>query len=161
MKLSPDGKKLLYSVGDDKKSDLYLLNIESRNNELITMVPPKINMGTTGLPATTLNNGFIPYALFMPDGNSLIVGYHYLPNLPLVGIYNLKENSFSAITTFALYDTDVMVDEWRLLGARVNTVSGVPTWQIALFTTEDNAKLSLIRVIPDASSPTFFGKGLD
>lgn len=161
MMLSPNSKEVLYSVGNDKKSDLYLVNTDGSNNHLIPPVPPKVDMGTTNLPPTILNNGFIPYAVFFPDGNSLLVGYHYLPNLPLVGIYNLKEDSFVAIAPFILYKSDVMIDDLRLLGNRVsNNAEGIPTWQISLFTLEDNSKLGLIRVIPSASSPAFYGRDI-
>ncbi|MBI4991022.1 hypothetical protein HZB96_02915 [Candidatus Gottesmanbacteria bacterium] len=161
MILSPNGKEVLYSVGDDKKNDLYLVNTDGSNNRLIPPMPAKIDMGTTNLPATTLNNGFIPYAVFFPDGNRLLVGYHYLPNLPLVGIYNLKENSFVAVAPFILYKSDLMVDDLRLLGDRVGTTAeGIPTWQISLFTLEDNSKLGLIRAIPNASSPAFYGRDI-
>lgn len=162
MMLSPNGKEVLYSVGNNKKSDLYLVDIDGGNNRLIPPVPAKVDMGTTNLSPTVLNNGFIPYAVFFPDGNRLLVGYHYLlPNLPLVGIYNLKENSFVAVAPFILYKGDLMVDDLRLLGDRVsNNAEGIPTWQISLFTLEDNSKLGLIRVIPDASSPAFYGRDI-
>lgn len=161
MMLSSNGKEILYSVGNDKKSDLYLVKTDGSNNHLIPPVPPKVDMGTTNLPPTILNNGFIPYAVFFPDGNRLLVGYHYLPNLPLVGIYNLKENSFVAIAPFILYKSDVMIDDLRLLGNRVsNNAEGISTWQISLFTLEDNSKLGLIRVIPNASSPAFYGRDI-
>ncbi len=161
MVLSPNGKELLYSVGDNKKSDLYLMNIDGSNNRLISPVPQRTDMGATNLPISIVNNGFIPYAVFMPSGDSLIVGYHYLTNLPLVGLYNLKENSFSAIAPFILYRGDLMVDELRLLGNRVsNDAEGKPAWQISLFTIEDDAKLGLIRVIPNASSPAFYGRDM-
>lgn len=161
MILSPNGKELLYSVGDNKKSDLYLVNIDGSNNRLIPPVPTRVDMGTTNLSISVLNNGFVPFAIFMPSQDSLIVGYHYLPNLPLVGIYNLKEDSFTAIAPFVLYKSDLMVDKLRLLGNRVsNDIYGKPVWQISLFTLEDDAKLSLIRVIPNASSPAFYGRDM-
>ena len=160
MKLSPDHKKLLYSTGDSKRSDLFILNLESGTNRKINSIPQKIDKGNLNFPDSVFSNGFIPYALFMPGGESLLVGYHYLQYMPLVGIYDLKENTFSAISLFALSSSDVMVDELRLLGARVINLTEKPSWQISLFTLEDNAKLSLIRVIPNASSPTFFGNDI-
>ncbi|MBI3380198.1 hypothetical protein HY029_05585 [Candidatus Gottesmanbacteria bacterium] len=160
MKLSPDKKKILYSVGSDKKSDLFIINIDGTGAISLPVTPRKIDMGTTNLPDTTLNNGFLPYALWFPKGDKLMVGYHYLPNLPLVGIYDLTNNSFTALSTIPIYENDFMVDDLRLAGARINITSGIPSWQVSFFTIEDNAKLSTIRVIPDASSPSFFGDDL-
>ncbi|MCL4338424.1 hypothetical protein M1271_01910 [Patescibacteria group bacterium] len=161
MNLSPDHKKLLYSIGDNSKSDLYTINIDGTDNKQLPLQPVKIDMGTTNLPQSILEKGFIPYAVWMPDSNNLLVGYHYITNLPLVGKYNLQNNSFTAIAPFMLYQTDIMVDSLRLLGNRVNTFSSaIPTWQISLFTLEDNANLGLVRVIPDASSPAFFGNDI-
>ncbi len=160
MKLSPDRKKLLYSAGDDKKSDLYLYNIDASTNQQIIQIPVKVDMGNTGLQPSILNNGFIPYAAFMPTGDRFIVGYRYLPNLPLVGIYSLKDQTFTAVAPFVFYDTDIMVDDLRLLGTRVNTIGYIATKQVSLFTLEDNSKFGLIRIISDASSPAFFGKDI-
>lgn len=160
MKLSFDKTKLLYSTGNDQKNDLYIVNIDGINNQLVSTVASKVDMGTTGLPSTILQNGFIPYALWFPKGDKLLVGYHYLTNLPLVGIYDLASDSFTAISAFSLYENDLMVDDLRLVGSRVNTFGATPSWQISFFTIEDNAKLSTIRVIPEASSPTFFGNDL-
>lgn len=160
MKLSPDKTKLLYSLGTDQKSDLYIINTDGSNNRMIVSVPGKVDMGGTNLPATVLDKGFIPYALWFPDGSKLMVGYHYLTNLPLAGIYDLTNNSFTALTPFSLYDNDFMVDDLRLMGARVNLQGNIPSWQVAFFTLEDNAKLATVRVIPDASSPAFFGDDL-
>lgn len=160
LSLSPDKSKILYSVGDKKKSDLYLLDLKTDKSRQIPPLPAKVDMGTTNLSEKILNNGFIPFALFIPNQEKILVGYHFLEFIPLVGIYDLKENSFSAIAPFSLSPSDVMVDELRLLGERVTNFEGKPTWQISLFTLEDNAKLSLIRVIPHASSPAFFGNDI-
>lgn len=160
MKLSPDKSKLLYSVGNDKKNDLYIISTDGSGARSVETVPARVDMGTTNLPTTTLSNGFLPYALWFPRGDKLMVGYHYLTNLPLVGIYDLSNNSFSALSTTPFYEKDFMVDDLRMAGARVNTTSAAPSWQISFFTIEDNAKLSTIRVIPDASSPAFYGDDL-
>jgi len=160
MKLSKDKTKLLYSVGTDAKSDLYIINIDGSGARLIPVTPAKIDMGTTNLPPSILNNGFLPYGLWFPTGDKLMVGYHYLTNLPLVGVYDLTNNSFTALSVFALYENDFLVDDLRLMGSRVNTQTTPPSWQVAFFTIEDNAKLATVRVIPDASSPAFFGDDL-
>ncbi len=160
MKLSFDKTKLLYSTGNDQKSDLYIVNTDGLNNQFISIIASKVDMGTTGLPSTILHNGFIPYALWFPKGDKLMVGYHYLTNLPLVGTYDLVNNSFTAISPFALYENDFMVDDLRLVGSRINTFGASPSWQISFFTLEDNAKLATIRVIPEANSPAFFGNDL-
>lgn len=160
MKLSFDKSKLLYSIGTDKKSDLYIMNIDGSDIKNIPAIAGKVDMGTTNLPQVILNNGYIPYALWFPKGDKLLVGYHYLTNLPLVGIYDFTGDSFTAISAFSLYENDLMVDDLRLVGSRVNTFGVTPSWQVSFFTLEDNAKLSTIRVIPEASSPTFFGDDL-
>lgn len=160
MKLSPDKTKLLYSVGTDTKSDLYIINIDGSGAQLIPSTPSKIDMGTTNLPASVLSNSFLPYGLWFPKGDKLLVGYHYLTNLPLVGIYDMAGSSFTALSVFALYENDFMVDDLRVAGSRVNIQTIPPSWQVAFFTIEDNAKLATVRVIPDASSPTFFGNDL-
>jgi len=150
MKLSPVRDKLLYSVGDDSKSDLYLVNLDGTQNELINPKPAQVNMGTTNLAPQTLNNGFTPYAVWFPKGDKLLLGYHFLTNLPLVGVYDLKASSFTAISPFALSANDYMIDELRLLGARNKDT------QVYIFTMEEGAKLATQRVFTDASSPTFF-----
>lgn len=160
MKLAPSKNKILYSVGTDTKSDLYIVNIDGSSTQLIPPIPSKIDMGETGLPAGVLNNGFLSYALWFPKGDKLMVGYHYLTNLPLVGIYDLKNSSFTALSTFALYENDFMVDDLRMSGTRINTSGQLPTWQVSFFTIEDNAKLATVRVIPEATSPSFFGDDL-
>lgn len=160
IKLGPDGKKLLYSIGDDKTSTLYLYDIDTGTNQQINSIPSKINMGNTEIDPSVLRNGILPYAIFMPTGDKLIVGYKYLPNIPIVGIYSLKDQMFTAIAAFTFYETDMMVDDLRLLGTRVNTEGYIASKQVSLFTLEDNSKFGLIRIIPDASSPTFFGKDI-
>lgn len=160
MNLSPDKSKLLVSIGTDKKSDLYIIKLDGTGSQRISAEPEKIDMGTTGLPSSILKNGFLPYALWFPKENKLMAGYHYLTNLPLVGIYDLGANSFTALSTFSLYANDLMIDDLRLVGSRVNTTGESPTWQVTFFTIEDNAKLSTIRVIPSAHSPAFFGDDL-
>lgn len=160
MNLSPDKSKLLVAIGTDKKSDLYIIKLDGTGSQRIPAEPDKIDMGTTGLPNTILKNGFLPYALWFPKENKLMAGYHYLTNLPLVGIYDLGANSFTALSTFSLYANDLMIDDLRLVGSRVNTTGESPTWQVTFFTIEDNAKLSTIRVIPSAHSPAFFGDDL-
>lgn len=156
MKTSPDKKKIVYSIGTREKGDLYLVNVDGTNKHKLPSVPGQINMGTTGLDQSVLQNGLLPFAVWFPKSDKLMVVYNYLPQLPLVGIYDLLQNSFTAITPFTLYASDIMVDDLRLLGARVKTIGGVSSWQLSLFTIEDNAKLSSIRVIPEASSPAFF-----
>lgn len=156
MKVSPDKKKLVYSVGTKEKGDLYLANIDGTNKHQLPSIPGQINMGTTGLDQAVLQNGLLPFAIWFPKSDKLMVAYNYLPQLPLVGIYDLLQNSFTAIAPFTLFANDIMVDDLRLLGARVKTVGEVSSWQLSLFTIEDNTKLSSIRIIPDASSPTFF-----
>lgn len=160
MKLSFDKSKILYSAGTDKKSDLYIMNIDGSGIKNIPTIAGKVDMGTTDLPQVILNNGYIPYALWFPKGDKLMVGYHYLTNLPLVGIYDIAGDSFTALSAFSLYENDLMVDDLRLVGSRINTFGVSPSWQISFFTIEDNAKLATIRVIPDANSPAFFGDDL-
>lgn len=160
MKLSGDKKKLLYSVGTEKKSDLFIMNVDGSGSQLIPAVPDKVDMGSTNIQPAVLNNGFIPYAIWFPKGDKLLAAYHDLPNLPLVGIYDLPNNSFTALSAVPIYENDFMTDDLRLAGERINTFSETPTWQVTFFTIEDNAKLSTIRVIPDASSPAFFGQDL-
>ncbi len=160
IKLSPDGKKFLYSIGNDNISTLYLYDIDTGTNQQINSIPSKINMGNTDIDPSALKNGFLPFAIFMPTGDKLIVGYKYLPNLPIVGIYSLKDQMFTAIAAFTFYETDMMVDDLRLLGTRVNTMGYIASKQVSLFTLEDNSKFGLIRIIPDASSPTFFGNDI-
>ncbi len=160
MNLSPDKTKLLVGIGTEKKSDLFIIKLDGSGSLRISPKAEKIDMGTTNLPAAILDNGFIPYGLWFPKSDKLLVGYHYLTNLPLTGIYDLTASSFSALSTFAFYENDLMVDDLRLMGARVNTFSSPPSWQLSFFTIEDNAKLATVRVIPEASSPAFFGDDL-
>lgn len=156
IKVSPDKSKILYSSGTNEKNDLSIAKSDGTQNQILQTVPARIDMGTTDIAPGVLQNGFLPFAVWFPKGDKLMVGYHYLPQLPLVGIYNLSESTFSAITPFTLYASDIMIDEMRLMGARVKTVGGQSMWQLSLFTIEDGAKLASIRVIPEASSPTFF-----
>ena len=158
VRFSPDASRLLYAVGDNKKSDLYLINVDGSGKRMLPQIPAKVDMGTTGQSAKILDKGFIPYAVFFPKGDKLMVGYHFLTNLPLVGIYDIIQNSFTAIAPFILYSSDVMIDEYGLLGERINTTQDIPSWQISLFTLEDNANLATVRVIPGVSSPAFFSK---
>lgn len=160
MGLSPDRSKLLVSIGNPQKSDLYIIKLDGTGSQKVSPEPEKADMGTTGLPITVLKNGFLPYALWFPKGDKLMVGYHYLTNLPLVGIYDLAKSTFTALSTFSLYANDLMIDDLRLVGSRINTTGESPAWQVSFFTIEDNAKLSTIRVIPSAHSPAFFGDDL-
>ncbi len=157
MILSPDRKKILYAIGDKSKSNLYIINTDGTVNAIISSQPESLDMGTTGLTAEVLKKGFLPFAVWFPDSTKLLVGFHYLEGLPLVGIYDLKKNSLSMIAPFVLKKEDFMIDDYRLVGARVRTsLSDAPNWQLSIFTMEDNSKLGLIRVIPGASSPSFY-----
>mgnify|MGYP001574940607 CR=1 FL=1 len=157
MILSPDRKKILYAIGDKSKSNLYIINTDGTVNAIISSQPESLDMGTTGLTAEVLKKGFLPFAVWFPDSTKLLVGFHYLEGLPLVGIYDLKKNSLSMIAPFVLKKEDFMIDDYRLVGARVRTsLSDAPNWQLSIFTLEDNSKLGLIRVIPGASSPSFY-----
>lgn len=159
LKLSPDKSKIVYAVGDSAKSDLFIMNIDGTGNRKINPLPAKINMGTTGVNQSILEKGFVNNFVFFPQNNRLLVGYHYLPGLPITGIYDLTENSFTAVNPFILSPTDLMVDEERMLGTRIRNTDSGPTWQISLFTLEDNAKLGTIRVIPGVSAFAFYEKG--
>lgn len=156
MNLSPDRKKLLYSTGDDQKSSLFIREIETEREEEIPLKPDNIDMGTTNLAPDILDKGFIPYAVWFLDSQKLLLGYHYFTNVPLVGIFNLQEKSFTAISATPLNKNDFFVDDLRLIGARVNNKLGQWEWQVSLLTLEDNAKLSTQRVIPGASSPAIY-----
>jgi hypothetical protein len=158
LRLSPDKSKIVYAVGDNVKSDLFIVNVDGTGNKKINPLPPKINMGTTGVNQSILEKGFMNNFVFFPKSNRLLVGYHYLPGMPLTGIYNLDEESFTAVNPFSLYLTDTMVDEERMLGTRIRNTDNGPTWQISLFTLEDNAKLGIIRVIPGVSAFAFYDK---
>lgn len=156
MKLSPQKDKILYSVGDEKKSDLYLVGIDGNNNQLIAPKPEKVDMGQTGLSSEILNNGFIPYALFMPGSERLLVGYNNPNSLPLVGVYDLTNKSFKAIAPFALRSSDVMINDDNLLGERLVITSGKTTvWQLSVYTMEKGGRLDLVRAILGASSPAY------
>ncbi len=157
MILSPDRKKILYAIGDKSKSNLYLINTDGSGNAIISPQPADIDMGTTGLTNEALKKGFLPYSVWFPDSTKLLVGFHYLEGLPLVGIYDLKKNSLSMVAPFVLKKEDFMIDDYRLVGTRVRTSLGdIPNWQLSIFTLEDNSKLGLIRVISGASSPAFY-----
>lgn len=157
MKLSPDFKKIVYSAGDSDRNDLFLVNTDGTGNQSVPPIPDRIDMGTTGLSKSVLERGFIPPAVWMPQGDKLLVGYRISATSSLVGIYDLTIKSFTAIAPFFLSDNDLMVDGFRLLGTRtgVGNIS-----QISIFTLEDNAGLAVAKVIPDASSPAFFGNDL-
>ena len=157
MILSPDRKKILYAIGDKTKSNLYLINTDGSGNTIISPQPESIDMGTTNLSPDVLNKGFLPYAVWFPDSFKLLVGYHYLTGLPLVGIYDLQKSALSMVAPFILKKEDFMIDDYRLVGARVRTtLNETPNWQLSVFTLEDNSKLGTIRVIPGASSPAFY-----
>lgn len=157
MILSPDRKKILYSIGDKSKSNLYLINTDGSGNSIISPQPATIDMGTTSLSPDALNKGFLPYAVWFPDSMKLLVGFHYLEGLPLVGIYDLEKISLSMVAPFVLKKDDFMIDDYRLVGSRVRTtLNDTPNWQLSIFTLEDNSKLGTIRVIPGASSPSFY-----
>ncbi|OIO13603.1 hypothetical protein COV53_03530 [Candidatus Gottesmanbacteria bacterium CG11_big_fil_rev_8_21_14_0_20_37_11] len=155
--LSPDKTKIIYSLGDNKKSDLYLASTDGILNQVLPAMPEKIDMGDTKLTTTILKEGFVPYVVWFPKGDRLLVGYHYLTGLPLVGVYSLVDKSFKAIAPFSFYDSDKMIDELRLMGERINDMGSPSFPQVSVFTMEDDAKLGTIRVIPGASSPVFFG----
>lgn len=157
MTVSSDKTKVVYSVGNDQKSDVYTMGIDGSGQKMLTSKPASVNMGTTNLPATTLDKGFLPVALWFPKTAKLLVAYHYFSNLPLVGIYDLSVNSVQIIGPFALQNDDFMVDDLRLLGVRPNPLEA-GTQQLTLYTLENNAKLNVVRVIPGASSPAFFDK---
>lgn len=157
MILSPDRKKILYAIGDKSKSNLYLINTDGSGTTIISPQPTTLDMGTTSLNHDVLNKGFLPYAVWFPDSMKLLVGFHYLEGLPLVGIYDLKKISLSMIAPFVLKKDDFMIDDFRLVGSRVRTtLNDAPNWQLSIFTLEDNSKLGTIRVIPGASSPSYF-----
>jgi hypothetical protein len=156
MNFSPDKSKLLYSIGDNKKSDLYLANSDGSENKMIQPVPNAIDMWDTNIAKEKLAGGFIPYAIFFPKGDKLLVGYHYLTGLPLVGVYDLTLNSFKAIAPFIIYPTDAMTDNLRLAGARVSNTGQLPAWNLSIFTLEDDSKLGIIRTIPGGYSPSFY-----
>lgn len=156
MKLSPDKTRILYSRGNSVRNDLYVVNIDGSDNRQINAQPAQADMGTTGLQSSVLEKGFMPFAVWFPSGDKLIVGYQYLPGLPLAGVYDLVSGKFSALAPFILYNSDLMSDELHLIGTRVNTSQGIPSWQLTIFTLEDNSKLGTVRVIPGASSFAFF-----
>lgn len=158
MNLSGDSKKILYVIGDGKSYNLYSINLDGTNNQNIPVKPQNIDMGTTNLTADILDKGFIPYALFFPkNDNKLLVGYKYLENLPLVGVYDLSKSSFKAITPFTLKKDDFLIDDLTLVGTRIKTgLKETPSWQLTFYTLEEDSKLGLIRVIPGASSPAFY-----
>lgn len=159
LRVSPDKTRIIYAVGDDTKSDLYIAGIDASSSRLLAVKPTTVDMGTTNLPSSTLEKGFLPYAVWFPKGNKLLVAYHYLTHLPLVGVYDVEKNSVQMIAPFALARDDVMVDDFRLLGVRNNPLQ-TGTTQLTLYTIEDSAKLNVVRVIPGASSPAVFEKGL-
>lgn len=157
MILSPDRKKILYSIGDKTKSNLYLINTDGSGNTIISPQQERVDMGTTDLSPDALNKGFLPYAVWFPDSTKLLVGFHYLTSLPLVGIYDLPKSSLSMVAPFIFKKEDFMIDDYRLVGARVRTTPNeTPNWQLSIFTLEDNSKLGTIRMIPGASSPAFY-----
>ena len=157
IKLSPVNKKILYSVGTAEKSDLYLVNIDGNFNQLLKVDTNKIDMGTTEIPANVVNNGFTSFAVFFPKGDRLMVGFHYLEGLPLTGIYDLKDESFKALIPFPLANGDLLIHDFLLLGPRLSISAGQNSWQVSLFTMEAGSKLGMIRAIPGATSPSYFG----
>ncbi len=157
IKLSPVNKKILYSVGTAGKSDLYLINIDGNFNQLLKVDTNKIDMGTTEIPANVVNNGFTSSAVFFPKGDRLMVGFHYMEGLPLTGIYDLKDESFKALAPFPLTNEDLLIHDFLLLGSRLGISSGQNSWAVSLFTMEAGSKLGMIRVIPGATSPSYFG----
>lgn len=159
MKASPDGKKIYYSKTENGQNSIFIINADGSSRQKVEA--QKTDMGTTGLPARITENGLIPYLVWYPKGDKALIGFNYLKNLPLVGVYNLKDKSFLAIAPFTLYDTDFMVDDLRLVGARIDLNTENPAWNVSVFTMEDGANLNIIRVIPQASSPSFYGKGLE
>ena len=156
VKLSPDKKKVVYSVGDSNKSDLYLIHIDGSENRQLPKTPNSVDMGGASIPARTLENGFIANVVWYPTGDKLLVGYHYLVGLPLVGMYDFIRNSFQALGPFTLYNTDVIVDDSRLVGARVVASTEPPSWQTTFYTLSGDPKFGVVRVIPGASSPHVF-----
>lgn len=155
-KLSPDRMKIVYSAGDDKKSDLYAMNVDGSDNRQLSAIPSRVDMGSTNLPSSTLEKGFTGNAVWYLKGDKLLIGYHYLTGLPLVGIYDIVENSFTALAPFTLYNTDVIADESRLVGARAITTTTPPSWQTTFYTLSGDPKFGVVRVIPGASSPAVF-----
>lgn len=155
MKLSPKKDKVLYSRGNDQKTDLHIINIDGSGDQIVGL-PEKIDMGSTGLTNQVISKGFVANALWFPDGSKLMVGFKYLNYIPLVGIYRFTDRSFTAIAPFPLYFSDQMIDDFRLFGIRVNTTGSVPVWQMNFFTLEDNSKLGIIRVVPQVSSFSFY-----
>lgn len=157
IKLSPISNKILYSVGTDEKSDLYLVNLDGNFNQLLKVNTNKIDMGSSEIPATIVDNGFTSSAVFFPKGDRLMVGFHYMKGLPLTGIYDLKDESFKALIPFPLSNQDLLIHDFLLLGPRLSISAGQNSWQVSLFTMKSGSKLGLIRAIPGATSPAYFG----
>ncbi|MBI2617618.1 hypothetical protein HYW55_05795 [Candidatus Gottesmanbacteria bacterium] len=157
MSVSPDKTKILYSVTGSQKNDLYIMGIDGTGQRVLNSKPTLVDMGTTNLPESTLDKGFLPFAIWFLNAEKLLVPYQYSANLPLVGIYDLGQNSVQIIGPNALQKDDFMVDDFRLLGVRPNPLQS-GTQQLTLYTLENNAKLNVVRVIPGGSSPAFFEK---
>jgi hypothetical protein len=158
MHLSPNGKTIVYSEGTEEVSKLYLIGTDGNNREEVSPAPEKISMGNTGPTDISALRGLLSYAIWFPNSDKLLIAYHDKPGLPLTGMYDITGKTFTAIAPFALSPGDVMTDNLRPLGARVVTSNTTPSWQIMLFTMEDGALLSTQKVIPNAASPTFYGK---
>lgn len=158
MKLSPDKKKVAYSSGDIKKSELFFINTDG---SLGVKIDPnaQIDLNNTGITRTSLNNGFSSNIVWFPSSDKLLIGFQYLPGLPLVGVYEMGTGVFKALTPMTLHTEDLMIDNEKLLGARVSGQSGSEEWRLSVFTMEDNSRLGVIRVFPGASSFSFFTKG--
>jgi len=156
--VSPDQSKILYRVTTGTEYKWFIIQPSGSEKTELAPVPKNVTMDAVNLPATQLSKGFDGKAVWFPSSDKLLIGYKYLSGFSIVGVYDMKAQSFAAVAPFYLSNDDIMVDSLRLLGTRVNTSGGTPSWQIVLYTMEEGHLLSTAAVIPNASSPAFYGK---
>ncbi|MDX1372662.1 MAG: hypothetical protein R3321_09340 [Nitrososphaeraceae archaeon] len=152
--LSKDHSLLAYSTGSQFRSELYVIGVSELTRKKLLDVPKNIDMGQTRLPFAVLNGGYTPYMFWLPDSQRLLVGFHYLRFIPLVGIYDLEDNSFKAISPFSLEKEDKMIDNFRLIGERLNRENNAT--QVNIFSLEEDNIFKISKVISGAYSPTYF-----
>lgn len=156
MSVSPDEKYLLYYATNSESSAWYLVDLTDYSSRQIMIGSGNSDLTSVNLPPTILEKGPDNKAVWFPSSDKIFLTVKYLREFPIVGIYDLSLNTFKAVSIFHLQNSDFMSDPYTLVGEREVSKNGSMESQINFFSIEGEAKLGLIKVIPNSQYPAFY-----
>lgn len=138
--LSPDRKKLYYSIGDEKQVRSYILHFEEEDNTESIIVPPQLQNEIS----------LFPLALWYPDSRKLLLSFRTRENS--IGVYDFSQKTLQVLSPFDLGFGDSLIDDRTLLSENKIIKEGNSMGQIAVYTL-DSGKVNPVTAIEGASSP--------